>query len=80
MKGHDTVVLPIWHGVNHDDVMEYSPSLAGRKGISTDRGIQQVVDAVLDVVHPQQSPLIIARDTVIEWGLTPPVITDEYST
>ena len=78
MKGHDTVVLPIWHGVDHDDVMQYSPSLAGRKAVSTDRGIQSVVDAVLDVVHPQQSPLIIARDTLLEWGLTPPVITDEY--
>jgi hypothetical protein len=78
MKGRDTVVLPIWHGVSHDDVMQYSPSLAGRKAVSSDRGIQSVVDPILDVVHPQQSPLIVARDTLIKWGLTPPVITDEY--
>ena len=78
MQGRDMVVLPIWHGVNHEDVMQYSLSLAGRKAVSTDQGIQSVVDAVLDVVHPQQSPLIVARDTLIEWGLTPPVITDEY--
>jgi hypothetical protein len=78
IKGRDKVVLPIWHDVNHDDVMQYSPSLAGRKAVSTDQGLQAVVDAVLDVVHPQQSPLIVARDTLIEWGLTPPVITDEY--
>lgn len=78
MKGQDTVVLPIWHGVSHDDVMQYSPSLAGRKAVSSDLGIPSVVDAILSVVHPQQSPLIVARDTLIEWGLTPPVITDEY--
>jgi hypothetical protein len=64
--------------MTHDDVMQYSPSLAGRKAASSDEGIQSVVDAVLDVVHPQQSPLIVARDTLIKWGLTPPVITDEY--
>lgn len=78
MKGNDKVILPVWHGVHHDDVMEYSPSLASRMAVSTDQGIQSIVDAILEVVHPQQSPLIIARDTLIEWGVTPPVITDEY--
>jgi hypothetical protein len=32
----------------------------------------------MDVVHPQGSPLILARDTLLEWGVTPPVITDQY--
>jgi len=78
MKGCDVVILPVWHGIAHEDVMDYSPSLAGRKSVSTDFGIQAVVKAILQTIRPQQSPLIIARDTVIEWGLKPPVITDEY--
>jgi len=58
--------------------MQYSPSLAGRKAVSSDTGIDAVAQAILQVVHPQQSPLIIARDTLLAWELTPPVITDQY--
>jgi hypothetical protein len=78
IKGEDKVVLPIWHGVTHGDVMEYSPSLADRKAVSSSEGISKVLDEILDVVHPQGSPLIAARDTLIKWGVKPPVITDEY--
>jgi hypothetical protein len=78
MAGNDKVVLPIWHGVNYQDVMEYSAALAGRKAISSSEGLGKVVDEILAVVHPQGSPLVIARDYLLEWGVTPPVITDPY--
>ena len=78
MKGQDKVILPIWHGVTHDEILAYSPSLAGRKAISSSTGLKKIVDEILDVLRPQGSPLIVARDTLLEWGLTPPVITDEY--
>jgi len=78
MKGRDKLILPIWHDVTHDDILAYSPSLAGRRAVLSSEGLEKVVDEILDVVRPQGSPLIVARDIVIEWGLTPPVITDEY--
>lgn len=78
MKGNDKIILPLWHGVTHDHVMHYSPALAGRKAVSSERGIQKVVDEILEVIRPQGSPLIVARDTLLEWGVTPPVITDQY--
>ena len=78
MKGRDKVVLPVWHGVTHQDIMEYSPTLAGRKAVSSSEGLEKVVGEIVYVVHPQHSPLIVARDTLLEWGLTPPVITDQY--
>lgn len=78
MAGNDEVVLPIWHGVTHDDVMEYSLALAGPKAISSSEGVGKVVDEILSVVHPQGSPLLVARDCLLEWGITPPVITDPY--
>ncbi len=74
----DKVILPIWHGVTHEDIMKYSPSLAGRKAASSSEGIEKVADEIFSVIHPQGSPLIIARDMLLERGLTPPVISDEY--
>ena len=68
MKGADKVILPIWHGVDHDDIMQYSPSLAGRKAASSIEGLKKIVDEILDVVHPQGSPLIVARDMCFLWG------------
>lgn len=78
IKGKDKIILPIWHNITHDEVMAYSPSLAGRKAVLSSEGVPKVVSEILSVVHPQGSPLIIARDTLIDWGLTPPVITDKY--
>lgn len=78
MRGKDKVILPVWHGVTHSDVFEFAPSLANRQAVSSDGGVARVVQAILDVVRPQGSPLIAARDKLLEWGVTPPVITDEY--
>lgn len=46
------VVLPVWHGVTAADVQRYSPMLAGRLSVSTDRGLEEVVQQVLRVVQP----------------------------
>ena len=78
MRGRDKVLLPIWHGVGHKEVTSQSPSLANRKAISSTGGIEPVVAAIMQVVRPQGSPLIAARDLLLEWGVTPPVITDPY--
>lgn len=78
MKGKDKVILPIWHNITHKEVMKYSPSLAGRKAVSSSEGQKKVVSEILAVLRPKGSPLIIARDILINWGITPPVITDEY--
>lgn len=77
-QGHDKVILPIWHGISHTDVFRVSPSLANRQAVSSGEGIKKVVQAIVDVIRPQGSPLIVARDELLEWGGTPPVITDEY--
>src|SRR5438552_6046583 len=78
MKGRDKVILPVWHAVTHDDVMKYSPPLAGRKAVSSMEGIEKVAEEIFAVIHPRHSPLIIARDMLLDYGITPPVITDEY--
>ena len=47
----DKVILPIWHGVDHDDVMNFSVTLADKVAISSARGIDEVVRELLDVVR-----------------------------
>lgn len=41
------VTLPVWHGVEHSDVVRFSPPLADLKATSTAKGIDQVADDVL---------------------------------
>jgi hypothetical protein len=76
--GGTKIVLPIWHGVNADFIARYSPTLAGRYAVSTEEGLDRVVAAIVEVIRPRPSPLIVARDELIAWGLTPPIVTDEY--
>ncbi|KAF5414125.1 MAG: hypothetical protein C5S48_09950 [Candidatus Methanogaster sp.] len=46
----DKVILPIWHGVTEKQVRSFSPILAGRIAVSTNEGIDHVVDEILRVV------------------------------
>ena len=78
INGKEIVMLPIWHKITHQEIFKYSPSLAGKKASNSKNGLDIIVKEIISVIHPQSSPLIIARDTLIEWGITPPVITDEY--
>ncbi len=45
------VILPVWHTVDVDYVRRYSPTLADRLGISSERGVKAVVEAVLQAVR-----------------------------
>lgn len=78
MSGSDKVILPIWHKITRDDVMQYSPSLAGRKAVFSSVGLQNIISDILSVIHPNGSPLINARDILLDWGIRPPVITEPY--
>jgi hypothetical protein len=37
------VILPVWHGVTFEDVRNYSPMLADRLAVSTNRGLDHVI-------------------------------------
>lgn len=72
------LILPVWHKVNRDDVLELSPPLADLLATSSVSGMDKVVNDLLKKLRPEESPLIIARDFLIEKGVPPPVITDEW--
>lgn len=48
-------ILPIWHGVSQKEVAEYSLSLANKVAISTDHGLNVVVQAILDAISAGKS-------------------------
>jgi hypothetical protein len=50
MSGGVKVILPIWHGVSKEDVEAYSPSLAGRVAVSSQRSLSEIVEEILRVV------------------------------
>ena len=41
------VILPVWHGLGHAELAQYSPSLAGLVGIETSHGVSVVADAII---------------------------------
>ncbi len=46
------VILPIWHGVTKTDVLKYSPSLVNKVAIDSSKGINHVVEKILQVIQP----------------------------
>ena len=72
------VIIPIWHNIDKKEILEYSPSLADKVAIKSERGIDYVVKQIDSIINPKGSTLIIARDRLLEFGFHPPVITDDW--
>lgn len=43
-------LLPVWHAVTQEDVLRFSPLLAGRKAADTKDGIESVATVVADAI------------------------------
>jgi hypothetical protein len=72
------LIIPIWHGIDKKEMLEYSPSLVDKIAIKSSRGMDYVVKQVDSIINPKGSTLIIARDILIKHGVEPPVITDDW--
>lgn len=51
--GHRKVILPIWYGVNKEDVINYSPTLADALALNSDIGLSGIVFSLLKAVRPE---------------------------
>lgn len=71
-------ILPIWYGITHEEVLEYSPTLADKYALPSDKGLDFIISELLKVIQPEGSTLVIARDILLEYGHDPPVITDDW--
>jgi TIR domain-containing protein len=47
------VILPVWHELGANEVRRYSPMLADRVAIGSDKGLDAVVREILDVLQPK---------------------------
>lgn len=60
MAGGKKVILPIWHNVDRDDVLRYSPALADKVALLTkDLSVQEVAEALGEVLFgaaPEDAP------------------------
>jgi hypothetical protein len=56
--GQKKVILPIWHGVGFEDVLQYSAPLADRKAATTDKGLDHVVDNLLKALPAPRKPSV----------------------
>jgi formylglycine-generating enzyme required for sulfatase activity len=61
----EKVILPVWHNITADQVREYSPTLADRVAVSSDRGLEHVVGELLRVIKPA-SELTRTHSTIPE--------------
>ncbi len=52
IDGEKKVVLPIWHKVTREYITRFSPPLADKLGVSTDKGLDTVTSEILRVVRP----------------------------
>lgn len=48
----EQVILPIWHDIDREDVMGYSPYLADIKALNTNIGIEKLAYAITEKVRP----------------------------
>jgi TIR domain len=72
------LVLPIWHRIDRDEILQYSPPLADVRAVPSTRGVDGVVTELLKRLRPEESPLIVARNFLISNGWSPPIVTDEW--
>jgi len=50
------VILPVWHNVTYDDVLKFSPRLADRLAVRTDKGLAEVVRQLLRACPKPKQP------------------------
>lgn len=72
------LIIPIWHNIDKQDILEYSPSLADKIAIKSSIGISNVVKQIDNVINPKGSTLIVARDYLISKNYNPPILTDDW--
>jgi len=47
---YGNVILPVWHNIDKKTILEFSPPLADKIGVSTDKGLEYVVDKIAEVI------------------------------
>jgi len=54
-KDGEKTILPIWHNIDRNDILRYSPILTDRYAAKTSEGLDEVVMKIMDVIVPSES-------------------------
>ena len=73
-----SLILPIWHRVNVQDIIRHSPPLADKKAGSSSQGINALIRDLLHKIKPDVSPLLVARECLTKLNVDVPPISDEW--
>lgn len=65
--GKGKVVLPVWHGVDKDYVLQFSPPLADALAVSTAEGLDAVKSAVMRAIEEHDVPSHVAGQRKRRW-------------
>jgi hypothetical protein len=66
------VILPVWHGVDHNYLAEAAPMLANRIGVSTDQGLDRVATELIRVLEKNRAaPRDPARTNPVVQSVVP---------
>ncbi len=66
VAGRRKLILPVWHNVTHEDVLEYSPTLADKLALDTrEMNLEEIAEALAEVLpgllDNEQEALLKAR-------------------
>ena len=60
--GHEKVILPIWHNINREEILKYSPSLADKCAIISDTcNMEDIINKIIETVRPDLFEKIMRR-------------------
>ena len=59
----EKVILPVWHNVDREYVAKFSPTLANKFAVSTEKGIDKVVEEILKAVKPSKTRKSVEAST-----------------
>lgn len=72
------LLLPVWHNIGYEEVLRQSPPLADVFAISSRSGIPNIVSTLQKTLRPLESPLVVARNFLVQMGVSAPSVTDGW--
>ncbi|WP_374538581.1 toll/interleukin-1 receptor domain-containing protein [Chitinimonas taiwanensis] len=69
--GGERIILPIWHNVSREDVLQYSPPLADKMALATDgrtspQLVRELVKVIRPDIHQQFLRAVLARTNALK--------------
>jgi hypothetical protein len=68
-KDSQKIILPIWHKLNVDDVVKYSPLLSGRLAAKWEEGVEEIAKKVLMAINFPLPPKTSSTKSILEKAL-----------